>query len=169
MPVVKKGSRQDIARSVMVIAADATPDDGNIHCVTGEHPEHGVLSVPVYYRYLNMGSDWVVMVCLEGREVICQAAHRTELKLTSPYPNLRELLDGIESEFGAEYLPELIPYSDGLNSEQDNSADWFPKDKYNALTVAAEQFGIIPDQAPGHVLDPLTESLTDLKQNVSEA
>ena len=100
MPEFKAGSRKDIARKTVLFAAD--------HVDWGEeHPVKQVRGIPVLYRYVSLGKDWVVFIFAEGHEVKFQAAHRTETKMTYEHDNLQALLDAIEEEFGAVYLPDI--------------------------------------------------------------
>ena len=100
MPEFAVGSRKDIARKTVLFAADHI--DWN-----GEHPVRQIRGIPVFYRYIPLGKDWVVFISAEGSEITMQAAHRTEPKMTHEHANLRSLLDAIEEEFGEVYLPDI--------------------------------------------------------------
>ena len=87
-----------ITRELVEIAGTENDCDDLIKTINGN---------PIYTRNLELGEDWIVVLVLYDQRITINAMHRTEDKQTRNYRNLRDLLDGIEDEFGPEYLPTL--------------------------------------------------------------
>ena len=133
MPEILAGSRSDIARKTVLFAAENfdSYEDRSIRQLRG---------VPVLYRYLLLGEDWVVLMSAFGSQIEFRAVHRTELKISNACSTLQELMDDIKNEFGVAYIPDLADIR--VATAEDHEAEhkrWFPEGHVNALTRFLEE------------------------------